>query len=74
MIRGSFTVPAHYGRSERWLARVTVAWPTFSGTEGLAPSDGAGAALFLATACGTPLADMDVVFRAWCIGALRRTA
>ena len=61
MIRGSFTVPAHYGdpRQEALAARFTVAMADMSATEDLLV-DGPRAASFLATACGTPLADMDI--------------
>jgi len=61
MIRGSFTVPAHYGdpHQEALAARVTVAMADISAIEDLL-IDGPGAASFLATACGAPLADADI--------------
>ena len=61
MIRGSFTVPAHYGdpRQEALAARFTVAMVDISATEDLR-IDGPRAASFLTTACGTPLAGLDI--------------
>jgi aminomethyltransferase len=70
MIRGAFTVPAHYGdpRQEALAARLTVAMGDISATEDLVV-DGPGAGSFLATACATPLAGMDIGasrFVRWC--------
>jgi len=61
MIRGSFTVPAHYGdpRQEALAARLTAAMGDVSATEDLV-IDGQGSVAFLATACGTPFAGMDI--------------
>ena len=60
-VRGSFTVPAHYGdpSQEALAARFSVAMADISATEDLI-IEGKRAASFLATACGTPLADMDI--------------
>jgi aminomethyltransferase len=61
MIRGAFTVPAHFGdsRQEALAARLTVAMGDVSATEDLI-IDGPGAVSFLATACATPLAGMEI--------------
>jgi aminomethyltransferase len=61
MIRGSFTVPAHYGdpRQEALAARLSVAMADISATEDLC-IEGPRAGSFLATACNTPLADLDI--------------
>jgi aminomethyltransferase len=60
-IRGSFTVPAHYGdpRQEALAARFSVAMADISATEDLC-IEGPRAGSFLATACNTPLADLDI--------------
>jgi len=60
-VRGSFTVPAHYGdpRQEALAARFSVAMADISATEDLIV-EGRRAASFLATACATPLADLDI--------------
>jgi glycine cleavage system aminomethyltransferase T len=61
MIRGSFTVPAHYGDppQEALAARFSVAMADMSAAEDLLV-EGPRAASFLATACGTPLAGMVI--------------
>jgi glycine cleavage system aminomethyltransferase T len=60
-LRGSFTVPAHYGdpNQEALAARFSVAMADISANEDLI-IEGKRAASFLATACGTPLADLDI--------------
>jgi aminomethyltransferase len=60
-IRGSFTVPAHYGDpcQEALAARFSVAMADISATEDLC-IEGPRAGSFLATACNTPLADLDI--------------
>jgi len=60
-IRGSFTVPAHYGdpRQEALAARFSVAMADITAAEDLC-IEGPRAASFLATACNTPLADLAI--------------
>src|SRR5258708_53537 len=60
-IRGSFTVPAHYGdpNQEALAARFSVAMADITAAEDLC-IEGPRAASFLATACNMPLADLAI--------------